>query len=123
MKIAISSTSQNKEAEVDMNFGRCKYFQIYDTEDDQFYALRNNGAIVSDGAGVKAAQQILDENIEVIITGSLGPNAYLITKKANMMAYKAEKGSVISIIEKYKKGILPQINQAGKEHQGKNMRD
>lgn len=115
MRMAVSSTGQSKEDKVDMSFGRCKYFQIYDTEDDRFYTLKNNGEIASGGAGVKAAQQLIDEKIEVIITGSLGPNAYLIIKKSDIIVYKAEEGSVVSMIGKYNKGVLCQIDQAGAE--------
>lgn len=32
MKICVSSTGKEKNSPVDVRFGRCRYFMIYDTE-------------------------------------------------------------------------------------------
>ena len=41
MKIGISSTGTSLESNVDMRFGRCPYFIIYDTESNDFEHIEN----------------------------------------------------------------------------------
>ena len=55
MKIAVSSTGDNLDSNVDMRFGRCKYFVVVDSESMDFKALSNESVIASGGAGIKAA--------------------------------------------------------------------
>lgn len=75
MKIALSTSGENLESLLDLRFGRCKYFYIYDVENKSGYTIENEGLKANEGAGIVASQQLVDENIDVIITGNLGPNA------------------------------------------------
>ncbi len=121
MKIAVSSKGKDVQDTMDLRFGRCEYFQIYDTENKQFQIIENNGKSAEGGAGIAAAQQILDEKIDAIITGNLGPNAFLILKKAGIKAYKGENGSITSALEDLENGKLSELTEAGKSHQGLNI--
>lgn len=76
MKIAISATGQHKESLLDRRFGRCDYFQIFNTETGDYKVISNNGVSSGGGAGIAAASQVIEENESAIITGNLGPNAY-----------------------------------------------
>ena len=69
MKIAISATGKNLDAEVDPRFGRCQYFIIIDPETMQFEALENSSAMASGGAGISAAQMIAGKGVEAVLTG------------------------------------------------------
>jgi len=44
MKIAISATAPNLDAEVEPRFGRCQYFIIVDPQSIEFEALDNSSA-------------------------------------------------------------------------------
>ncbi|ENK0555496.1 diguanylate cyclase [Clostridium sporogenes] len=118
MKIAISSTGKTMENLLDMRFGRCEYFQIHDTESKEVKILENEGRNASGGAGIVASNQLVDEKVDVIITGNFGPNAFEIIEKAGVKAYKCESISITSVIEKYNKGELEQINMSGPAHHG-----
>ncbi|CAM3067294.1 MULTISPECIES: NifB/NifX family molybdenum-iron cluster-binding protein [Clostridium] len=118
MKIAISSTGKNMENLLDMRFGRCEYFQIHDTESKEVKILENEGQNASGGAGIVASNQLVDEKIDVIITGNFGPNAFEIIEKAGVKAYKCESISITSVIEKYNKGEIEQISMSGPAHHG-----
>ncbi|EPY2307026.1 TPA: NifB/NifX family molybdenum-iron cluster-binding protein [Clostridium botulinum] len=118
MKIAISSTGKTMENLLDMRFGRCEYFQIHDTESKEVKILENEGQNASGGAGIVASNQLVDEKIDVIITGNFGPNAFEIIEKAGVKAYKCESISITSVIEKYNKGELEQISMSGPAHHG-----
>ncbi|MDU1320932.1 MAG: NifB/NifX family molybdenum-iron cluster-binding protein [Clostridium botulinum] len=118
MKIAISSTGKTMEDLLDMRFGRCEYFQIHDTESKEVKILENEGRNASGGAGIVASNQLVDEKVDVIITGNFGPNAFEIIEKAGVKAYKCESISITSVIEKYNKGELEQISMSGPAHHG-----
>ena len=118
MKIAISSKGKITDDSLDPRFGRCEYFQIYDTEVEATKIVKNKGQEASGGAGIAAANQLIDEEVDVIITGSLGPNAFEIIEKAEIKAYKCESISIYAAIEKYSNNELEEIAIAGKAHNG-----
>lgn len=118
MKIAISSKGKITDNALDPRFGRCEYFQIYDTEIEATKIVENKGQEASGGAGIAAANQLIDEQVDVVITGSLGPNAFEIIKKADIKAYKCDSISISDALEKYNNNQLEKITIAGKSHSG-----
>ena len=116
MKVCISATSDNLEAQLDPRFGRCTYFVIVDTENMQFETILNTGANASGGAGIQAAQTIANKGVKKVITGSVGPNAFGALSAANIEILTAPSGTVKEVIEKFKKGDLQKTgapNNAG----------
>lgn len=118
MKIAISASGKNKDSLLDVRFGRCEYFQIYDSENGEFLVIENKGLTCSGGSGIAASQQLVDENVDIIITGSLGPNAFGIIEKAKIKAYKSDSISIESVLEKFENNQLEEISIAGESHKG-----
>ncbi|MDW2798032.1 NifB/NifX family molybdenum-iron cluster-binding protein [Clostridium boliviensis] len=118
MKIAVSASGEYKESELDRRFGRCDYFQIYDTETSEYSVIGNEGVASGGGAGIAAASQIIDKNVNVIITGNLGPNAFELLEKADMKAYSCDAVPVFRAIEMYQKNQLSEISIAGSAHHG-----
>lgn len=118
MKIAISATGKSDNDLLDMRFGRCEYFQIHDTENGEFNAIENKGQMSGGGAGIAAAQQIIDEKVDAIITGNLGPNAFKLIEKSGIKTYRSGNIVISSAVEKYKNGELEEIEIAGEAHQG-----
>jgi len=103
MKIGISSTGTSLESNVDMRFGRCPYFIIYDTESNDFEHIENQSRQAMGGAGIQAAQMIIDKKVGAVITGNVGPNAYRVLSSANIKVYSGITGTVKDAIEKLKK--------------------
>jgi len=118
MKIALTSNGSTIDDKLDLRFGRSSYFIIYDLNSEKFKTVNNKGAISSGGAGIAAAQQLIDEGVEAVITGNVGPNAYELLKDANIKMYKGEKISLNLLIDKYKKEELDEIKEAGPKHRG-----
>ncbi|WP_445475434.1 NifB/NifX family molybdenum-iron cluster-binding protein [Methanococcoides methylutens] len=106
MKICVTATAGNLEATLDPRFGRCQYFVIVDSETMKFEALQNESASISGGAGIQAAQTIANKGIDILITGSIGPNAFRILSTAGIKVVTGASGSVASAVEQYKKGTL-----------------
>lgn len=78
MKIAISTKGDNLESKVDERFGRCPKFLIATVENKKitgFEVVTNKGAENAHGAGLLASEQMGELNIDVLITGKVGPKA------------------------------------------------
>lgn len=118
MKIALSATGNSLESNLDLRFGRCNYFIIYDSEDGSVDVRENRGRVSTGGAGIAAAQQLIDEEVDVVITGHLGPNAFNLLNSAGIKAYTCESISVKSALKKYEDGKLVMIREAGESYTG-----
>jgi len=118
MKIAISAIGSSIDSMLDVRFGRCRYFQIHDTDNGELKVIENVAQFSGGGAGIAAAQQLIDEKVDIIITGSLGPNAFELVEKSGIKAYKSEAMPINIVLEKFKNSELEEIKVAGKAHHG-----
>lgn len=118
MKICVSSSGQGQNSTVDFRFGRCANFVIYSSATDQYTGFANQGISSPHGAGVAAAQQIIDEKVDAVITGNMGPNAMELIKAAGIEIYSISGGTVEGAVDLFLKGKLEKINQAAPAHSG-----
>lgn len=121
MKIGISSMGKDINSMLDVRFGRCNYFVIYDTEGGLVKAIENKGQMSGGGAGIAAAQQILDEDVDVVITGNMGPNAFNLFKNSDIKVYRCGSIKVETAVQLFKEGKLEELTQAGPAHSGMDM--
>lgn len=118
MKICVSSIGKDKNSQVDLRFGRCPYFIIFDTDTGKYKAVENRGMTSSGGAGIAAAQTVIDENAEVVLTGSIGPNAMDLLKASDIKAFKPAGSTVEKAIEEYGSMQIEEICEAAPAHFG-----
>jgi len=117
-RICVTSQGDSLEAAVDPRFGRCAYFIIVDPESMQFRAVPNGAAGATGGAGIKAAQIVASEEVNTVITGSVGPNAYPALKNAGVVILSTSQGTIRDVIELYKSGSLNTVTTPGPSHVG-----
>ena len=118
MKILVSSLGKEKSDAFDTRFGRCEYFQIFDTETKEYEVLENRGKTSEHGAGIASSQQAIDKDVDILITGHLGPNAFEVLGSSGIKLYSANSGTVEEVINLYVEGKLEEISSAGKAHRG-----
>lgn len=106
MKICISSTDDNLESQLDLRFGRCQYFLIIDTDNNDLEVIDNQNNALGGGAGVKAARQIIDKGAEAVITGKCGPKAVQAFDTAGVVVITGQKGSVKGVVNAHLNGKL-----------------
>ena len=107
MKIAISAEGEALTSGIDQRFGRAKWFIVYDTESDQFESFKNTQAMnLPQGAGIQAARQVVDKNVEVVLTGHCGPKAFQTLSAAGVKVVVEVNGTVKEAVEKFKSGAL-----------------
>ena len=112
MKIAISATDQNMDADVDPRFGRCTYFIVVDPETMEFEVIDNSGAMDAGGAGVSAAQAVVDKDVQALLTGNCGPNAYQVLTSAGIQLITGVSGKIRDVVENYRSGKYQVSTQA-----------
>jgi len=96
MKICITSNGPNLDSSVDPRFGRCLYFIFIDDEKpDEFRAIKNAGINAIRGAGVQAAQSVVDQGTEIAITGNVGPNSFGALNASGVRIFQAMPGTKI----------------------------
>jgi predicted Fe-Mo cluster-binding NifX family protein len=108
VKLIISAQNPSLESQVDRRFGRSPWLVLYDTETNQWEAFQNPGITQSGGAGVAAAQFVVDQNAEVVISGDFGPNASRAFQAANVeMRHFAENTTTVQeAIDHFKQDML-----------------
>ena len=115
MKIAISSsTGDGLSSITDPRFGRAPYFVFIEDEAGKVtrkvYALKNSAADVPAGAGAEAAQLVMHEGIEAVVSGAVGPNAYKIFEKVGVDVFLIQGNvTVEEAYEKFKEGALQKM--------------
>jgi predicted Fe-Mo cluster-binding NifX family protein len=112
MKIAISSAGKNLDSQIDPRFGRCQYFIVVDPETMEFEAFENEGLMASGGAGVQAAQFIVQKGAKALITGNLGPNAASALSASGIKVHLVSGGTIREVTEAFKTGKLQEASGA-----------
>jgi predicted Fe-Mo cluster-binding NifX family protein len=112
MIVAISIASPSPDAPLDTHFGRAAAFLLADTVTGQRRMMANPAASSSGGAGVQAAEFIIRQGAEAVISGSFGPKAYEVLAVAGISMYRASSGSVDSLLRQVQNGALEQMESS-----------
>jgi len=101
MKIAITSTGDTLESDLDHRFGRCKYFVIYDSENKAIEFIPNPNKDAEDGAGPASVQLVSSRNVNKIVSGEFGMKikSLLDSLKIQMIIIKEPDKRIKDIIE------------------------
>jgi predicted Fe-Mo cluster-binding NifX family protein len=102
MKVVVSSLGENLDAPASPVFGRCPTYVFVDSETMEFEALPNPAMSQGGGAGIQAAQFVVNKGAEAVLTGSLGPNAFEVLQAAGVPGYLVNEGTVRQAVEAYK---------------------
>lgn len=72
MKVAVSSSGQTIDDPMDTRFGRAAFFLMVATGTLEFMILDHAAQAASGGAGIAAAQSVIDQQVDAVITGQRG---------------------------------------------------
>lgn len=106
MKICVTAYSNDYDSQIDPRFGRCSFFVFVDPDSMRIEITPNMASGASGGAGIQAAQVLVNKNVDVLITGNVGPKAFGALSSSGIKIITGAQGSVRVAIEKYKKGEL-----------------
>ena len=106
MRLCVTSTGKEIEATIDASFGRASWFLIIDTDTNATTAVENTATVLGQGEGVGAAQIVIDEGVDGVLTGRLGPNALKLLQASgiNMFFGVSSRDTVKEVLVKFKNG-------------------
>lgn len=118
MKIAVSSLEPNLNSKIDERFGRAEHLLIVDTETLTFETVDNTeNQRALKGAGYGAAEAVCAKQVEAVLTGHLGPNAYKALQTVGVPGYGAAGMTVRQAIERFTEGSLELLSE-GESYSG-----
>jgi predicted Fe-Mo cluster-binding NifX family protein len=112
MKIAVTSTGSDLNSPISPIFGRCPMFIFIDDESDEVEAIRNPAVDAHGGAGIQAAQFVVDRGAKAVITGRVGPNAMDVLKAADIPIYLFQGDTPRQALEAFKAGKLEEQTES-----------
>lgn len=112
MILFLSAQEPLLESPINERFGRSPWLIKVDSETNQWKAFANPGVNQSGGAGVAAAQFVVDHKANVVISGNFGPNAANAFRAAKiaMHLFTSEVSTVQQAIDHFLEGKLPAFN-------------
>ena len=111
MKIAATCQNGGLDDIITPQFGRASVFTIveFDGEIKSTEIVKNPAADLPSGAGITAAQLLIDKGVKVLLTGNVGPKAMDALRAANIEIYRADGMKVEDAIRKFAEGKLEKI--------------
>ncbi len=102
MKILIAAQGSDLNGKIDKRFGHSKYFIIFDTSTATYKSIPN----AAEGGVRVGLDAIVDEGVEAVITGNIGPNAFERLKSLGIPVYIVRGVTVKEALEKIASGEL-----------------
>jgi predicted Fe-Mo cluster-binding NifX family protein len=115
MIVVVSAQGQDLEALTSPVFGRCPTFVFVDAETMAAKAWPNPAMSEGGGAGIQAAQFVMNEGAQAVLTGNLGPNAFELLQAANVPGYLVSEGTVRQAVTAFRAGQLQPMAAANVE--------
>jgi predicted Fe-Mo cluster-binding NifX family protein len=112
MKIVVPVDESSPSTGVCISFGRAPFFLSFDTDTRESIFLKNDAADSQGGAGIKAAQKIVDSQAAVLLTPRCGDNAADVLKAAGIKLYKTTEGSAMDNIQAFQAGSLTVLTES-----------
>jgi predicted DNA-binding protein (UPF0251 family)/predicted Fe-Mo cluster-binding NifX family protein len=110
--IAVTSIDGTLQGMVDERFGRARKLVVCTPTGEFMVAENSKQRNLGQGAGLHTAQDIIDLQVKVVITGHLGPNAFRALKEAGIEAYGAINMTVSDALKAYREGLLKRLSEA-----------
>jgi len=107
LKVAVTSAGPGLSSALDSRFGRAAYLLLVDLPERTVSAIENRAGLnAAQGAGIQAAQSVIDAGASKLITGHCGPKAYRVLQAAGIEVLLADGGSVDEVVDRFEAGSL-----------------
>ncbi len=111
MKVAVTAQGAGPESKLDPRFGRASCFVVFDSETGEYECVDNNQNLtLAQGAGIQAAQNVAATGAKAVVSGHVGPKAYMVLDKGGVDIYLGGAGTVAEAFEAFKAGTLERAN-------------
>jgi len=107
MKIAFATEGNNLKDKIALHFGRAKNFLIFDTKKKKI-KIFENPEIKEKGL---PPDFLKSQNVDVVITFSLGPRAFEKFKDYRIKVLKAIEGTILENLKRFEENKLKEISK------------
>ncbi len=114
MRIVVTADGAGLDAPASPVFGRCQSYVFVDTETLQWEAVENPARGAAGGAGIQAAQFIIERGAQAVVTGQVGPNAIGVFQAAGVPVYLFPGGTVRQAVASFQAGSLSPAQVGGR---------
>ncbi len=111
MKLAIPAEGTQLDSMMCTSFGRTEQFILVDTDTMKFEVLINEAAHAQGGAGIVAAQALVDSAVGAVIAMHCGKNAADVLQGAGIPIYRGVPGTVEETVNRFQEGVLPILDE------------
>ena len=114
MKICVATTKGGLDDQVSPVFGRCQTFTFVEVEGKEIKnteVVQNQFAGAMGGAGIQAAQLVVNKGVQAVIAGNFGPNAFPILSQGGAKVISIQGITVKDAVMKYLSGELSSTQQ------------
>ena len=121
MKVAVSAVGKDLDSQIDPRFGRAKYFVVVDSDSGEIVDVLDNAAAqdAAHGAGINAATMVAQAGAGMVLTGRIGPKAFMVLQAAGVGVASDVAGTVRDAVERFRSGaIRPDSAPNADAHQG-----
>jgi predicted Fe-Mo cluster-binding NifX family protein len=110
MIVGVPVDKNTMNGNISSHFGRTEFFLIFNTENEEKSFINNDAINAQGGAGIKAAQILVDSHVDILLSPRLGKNAFEVIDAANIKIYESQGNSIVENINSLKAGNLSPLN-------------
>jgi len=109
MKIVVTAQGADLDSLTSPVFGRSPFMVVVETDTMSATGMPNPSASAGGGAGIQAAQWVVDEGARAVLSLNVGPNAFAVLSQAGIPVYRIEGGTVREVAQAFADGRLQQL--------------
>ena len=110
MIIAIPINDNSDNTTICPSFGRSPYYFVFNTATKEKEYMVNSAAQSAGGAGIAAAQLLVDRGVNVVIAPRSGQNAADVLLGSGIEIYRSVGDNLNANIEAYQNGLLNKLS-------------
>lgn len=98
---AITSTGKTEKSFLDLRFGKCQYYVIFDAAQNQ-YSISENQFLNAEHSGIKLVEYLKTQGVTSIVTGEVGPmvSTMLEKEKLQLILLSEERIKVDEVMDR-----------------------
>lgn len=105
MKVALSVSGETPAAAIDPRFGRSPGFLVVDlVSGASEYVTNTQNLRAAQGAGIQAAQNVVNAGAQAVLTGHCGPKAFRVLQAAGVAIYLGAEGTAAQALDRLRAG-------------------
>ncbi|MCG7844610.1 MAG: NifB/NifX family molybdenum-iron cluster-binding protein [Methanomassiliicoccales archaeon] len=110
-RMAVTSKGDNLQGEI-APMARSSFFIIFEGDPKHHLVMENLIKKSGSESGIKVASELAKQDIDIVITGTIGPKAFKKLEEAGVKVHAGCEGKVSEVLDKCLKGKLPICKKA-----------